>query len=233
VWLYKDSSSAVTDVDETKGVVTGYLAHFGSLDSDGDIIHPGAFAKTIAESGPGKANRIKHLLNHNLGRPIGTFKELSEDATGLRYVSQLWKGTPDADLVLIGALHQNNFEHSIGYKEIPGKSQKKNDGNHLLELKLFEGSTLTFYGANLNTPIVDVKSEIDLEGVLQMLNKALRKGNLSDDTYKLLEQNRDAIDLALSSRTTEQPGNSTEQPEAVKGLSAEQIIAFTKGLNRQ
>ena len=43
---------SIKDVDQTQGIVTAYAAAFGNEDADGDVIHRGAFAKTIAERGP-------------------------------------------------------------------------------------------------------------------------------------------------------------------------------------
>ena len=41
--------AGIKDADVKLGIVTGYLASFNNLDSDNDIILPGAFTKTIAE----------------------------------------------------------------------------------------------------------------------------------------------------------------------------------------
>src|SRR5688572_29748388 len=45
------------DIDEKKGRVLGYFSKFGNVDSDGDMIMPGSFTKTLKENG----HRIKHL----------------------------------------------------------------------------------------------------------------------------------------------------------------------------
>jgi phage head maturation protease len=62
-YSYKDSGVSdslrlqIKDVDGKKGIVTGYFSDFNSIDSDGDIIKPGAFQKSISQNGPqsGKA----------------------------------------------------------------------------------------------------------------------------------------------------------------------------------
>ena len=41
----------IKDVDGKKGIVTGYFSDFNSIDSDGDIIKPGAFQKSISHYG--------------------------------------------------------------------------------------------------------------------------------------------------------------------------------------
>ena len=75
VYSYKDFSTltlGIKDVDGKKGIVTGYASDFDSLDSDGDVIKKGAFAKTLSLNGPkSQKPRIKHLLNHNATQPLG------------------------------------------------------------------------------------------------------------------------------------------------------------------
>jgi HK97 family phage prohead protease len=69
--------------------ITVYYSAFGNVDSDGDIIMPGAFTKSIKENGPGAKNRIWHLFNHSTDKPVSKPKELIEDAFGLRAVVKM------------------------------------------------------------------------------------------------------------------------------------------------
>ena len=65
-------ASEIMDMDPMQGIVTGYFSKFNNVDSDGDIMKPGAFTKTISEQGPASAQpRIKHLLNHDPSQPLG------------------------------------------------------------------------------------------------------------------------------------------------------------------
>ena len=71
----KNTSGGATikDINQRKGIVTGYFANFNNEDADGDTIIPGAFARTIKEQGPGSARqRIKMLRNHSMYEPVGT-----------------------------------------------------------------------------------------------------------------------------------------------------------------
>jgi hypothetical protein len=50
--LYKNVSNSsisgvIKDVDVKTGTVTGYFSIFGNVDSDGDMIMPGAFKRTL------------------------------------------------------------------------------------------------------------------------------------------------------------------------------------------
>jgi phage head maturation protease len=46
------NGAIIKDLDTKQGIVTGYYSVFGNIDSDGDMIMPGAFLKTISENGP-------------------------------------------------------------------------------------------------------------------------------------------------------------------------------------
>ncbi|WP_128545073.1 HK97 family phage prohead protease [Larkinella soli] len=204
---FKDLNISVTDVDAVKGVITGYLSYWDLVDSDGDYTVKGkTFVKTVAENGPVGTGRIKHLLNHNTTQPVGVFQSLQEDTTGLGYESQLIKNRqgqfiPNAELIIAGFDSGYKFEHSIGYRTI--KEQKTTRGNELAEAQLFEGSTLTFYGANPNTPLTGLKSHADVLEMMEALEKMLHTGHWQDATYELIQAKYNQIGQYLKSKTTE------------------------------
>lgn len=173
------------DIDTKQGIVTGYFAHFGSIDSDGDRIQPGAFAKTIKENGPDGTQLIKHLLDHDKTKAVGKILVLKEDSIGLYYESKAGRHTNGRDFLMMaedGILNQ----HSFGYRVV--KQQKKSDANDLTELAMMEGSSVQFLGANRNTPVTGVKSFDDLVDEFDTLEKALRNGKYSDEGFLLIEQ---------------------------------------------
>lgn len=185
------------DVDGKKGIVTGYFADFNSIDSDGDIIKPGAFTKSIQEWGPNSTKkRIKHLLNHDTSKPLGVITLLQEDAKGLYYESQL--GTHALGVDFVKMVESGLVtEHSIGFSTIkynqlkPWSEWKPGEAaRELTDLKLYEGSSLTAWGANMNTPLVGLKNEQKIQKVsdrIELLIKAMRNGTFTDDTFDLLE----------------------------------------------
>ena len=201
-YLYKDSNTtglAIKDVDGKKGIVTGYFSAFNNVDSDGDIIRKGAFTKTIQENGPKSAKpRIKHLMNHDTSMPLGLLTDLKEDDYGLAYESKVGSHTLGQDYIKMiesGLI----TEHSIGFKTIKRNQLQDYEGYmknpakgwfELTELKLWEGSSLTAWGANMNTPLTGMKSEQKVEAVnkrIDLLCKAIRSGTFSDETFDLLE----------------------------------------------
>lgn len=199
--MIKSISYGFKDIDTKQGIVTGYFAHFGSIDSDGDRILPGAFSKTIKENGPDGTQLIKHLLDHDKTKAIGKLQVLKEDSTGLYYESKAGRHTLGQDFLMMaedGILNQ----HSFGYRVI--KNAKKSDANELSELAMFEGSSIQFLGANRNTPIVGIKSLDEVVDDLESLEKALRNGKYSDETFKLIEKQIQSLyDIVKPQRTSE------------------------------
>ena len=138
--------------------ISGYFAHFGSIDSDGDIFQKGAFAKTIQENGPKSAKpRIKYLLDHDKKQVAGVLHDLYEDEIGLKYEGEL--GDWDTGVkVRAMAKKKALTEHSVGFNTI---KRDKSDKRIITEAKLWEGSILQTWGANSNTPVLYVKGDED------------------------------------------------------------------------
>lgn len=233
-----DKPIGFKDVDGKKGIVTGYFANFDTTDSDGDVIKKGSFIKTISEFGPtARKPRIKHLLNHDPSQPLGVLMELKEDNYGLYYESQLGSHALGTDFV---KMVESNLitEHSIGYRTMkfeqvrPWSEWKEGEVmRNLTELKLYEGSSLTAWGANPNTPLTGLKAQFKAEKMgkrIDLLIKALRDGAFTDETFDLLEielkQLQQAfIDLSKpepdeSKATQEEPVIKTTQKEVVRSV---------------
>lgn len=183
VILTKEMSGGFKDVSAKEGIVTGYLNAFNVKDSDGDITIKGCFSKSISENGPQGKKRIKYLLDHDRSKAVGIFLKLFEDNYGLGYEAKVGSHTLGKDYI---QMVEDGIvtEHSFGYNVIKSEPNKKEDATNLLDLRLYEGSGLQFWGANEYTPITGVKSEADLLVLFESLEKALKNGNYSDDTFK-------------------------------------------------
>ena len=186
VYGYKVGGDGASFKDVSKGIVTGYFASFGNKDSDGDIIVKGAFAKTIGDNGPqSQRPRIKHLLNHDVTKPVGKLVVLQEDAKGLYYESEIGSHSLGKDFIKMvesGLI----TEHSIGYRTI--KEDRKADANYMVEILLMEGSGLTGWGANQETPLTGMKG-LNIEGMntrIKALDKFCRNSSATDETIELL-----------------------------------------------
>lgn len=186
MYQYKAGSNGASFKDVSKGIVTGYFASFGNKDADGDIIVKGAFAKTIAENGPSSMKpRIKHLLNHDVTKPLGKLIMLQEDTKGLYYESQIGTHSLGKDFLKM-VESELITEHSIGFKTV--KEDRKADANYMQELRLWEGSGLTAWGSNEQTPITGMKG-LNLEQMnarIKSLDKFCRNTTATDETIELL-----------------------------------------------
>ena len=187
------NGASFKDADPKKGIVTGYFSNFNNVDSDGDIIRPGAFAKTIKETGPQSLQpRIKHLFNHNPGQPLGKILTLAEDQKGLYYESQT--GTHFLGQDFIKMIESGLItEHSIGYKPVKSAPIEAGKyGEDISEIQLWEGSSLSGWGANQLTPLTGLKDETkevfltDLITRQKNIEKFCRNSTATDETLELL-----------------------------------------------
>jgi HK97 family phage prohead protease len=73
------------------GTFAGYGSTFGNVDSYGDTVAKGAFAKTIADAKSGAAPWPAMLSNHggNDPNPVGIWTGMDEDDNGLRLKGKL------------------------------------------------------------------------------------------------------------------------------------------------
>lgn len=218
---YKDGTS-FRDVDVSRGKVSGYFSSFGFKDSDGDVIHPGSYKKTIAEQGPKSSfPRIKHVIDHEENRPFTFLDELDEDTFGLMYV-----GTPgrhaDARDFLMKVEDKLITEHSVRITPIKQNPDAINKENNIYECALKEGSSLHFWGANKHTPIVSISKSIsDLHTMYDRLKKALTTGTYTDESMEQFQTVYNQIGELLKS--LQQPDLSTEGTTAGEKSQAPQI----------
>lgn len=205
--IYK-GGGIVTDVDVKTRTIKGYFSVFGNRDSDGQVIDPGAYSKTLAEWGPSGKNRIMHLWMHKIEKVIAKPRELEEDERGLKFVSCLpmdddKQTSLQSDVI---KLYDQGIltEHSVGFQTI--KNRMQDDVEHLTELRLWEGSTVT-WGANEQAKVTEVKSEMKPELVNRMdrLIKAIRDGKFTDETFHLLEYELTIIKGQIDSLEHQEP----------------------------
>jgi HK97 family phage prohead protease len=208
IYNYKSFEANVKDVDSKKGEVSGYFSAFGMVDSDGDIMMPGAFKRSIQDWGPEAKGRVKHLLNHDPSQPLGKIVDLKEDSYGLYYRSQVGSHRLGQDFIkmvesgLIG-------EHSIGFRTL--REQKSDSANEIHEVMLFEGSSLTAWGANEYTPILGIKSleqSAKIQEQIKSFEKFIRNSDVTDETIELclikVRQLAQAIEKTSSTKAVEE-----------------------------
>lgn len=192
--INKSIVTKTNDVDEQGRVVIAVNA-IGNEDADGDISMPGSFNKTLKED----FNRLKWFLNHDptilLGIPIsGEEKDdLVQMTSQFNMKKQIARDTFE-DYKLY-AEHGRTLEHSIGVNAI---ARNKNNPKEVLQWKMWEYSTLTNWGANERTPLLDIKgmNPAEAESHVKFLEDAL-KMRYSDSKMKSISQSIEIIRKAI------------------------------------
>lgn len=219
----KSIALEVKDLDIQTRRVKVMLSKFDNVDSDGDVIRRGAFAKSIQERGADSTSnrKIAFLRYHDWEHQIGVFKQLEETHEGLVAVGELGRSTKGTDAFLD---YQDGIirEHSIGFNFIPDKINLIGTGDNVVreatEVFLWEGSAVTF-GANELTPTMDVGKGNRTE-YLEKLNKemdslvtALRTGKGTDERLFNFEMRLKVLQQKYNSLISNEPSLDTQDDE--------------------
>lgn len=224
---YKSIGQALELKDADEGIVSGYLSAFGNIDSDGDMIMPGAFERTIREWGPQGRKRIKHFLDHDNTKSVGVFTVLKEDDYGLYYESKAGDWTTGTDffkMVKAGAI----TEHSIGFRTL--RKEKAEGYTKITEIKLFEGSSLQGHGANEFTPIMGFKSLDDFEAYFDRMEYAIKNGTLSETSLARVESYLKSLLLNFKTTDPDVDPDKTNLPDESKEKSKIILETFKQAL---
>ncbi len=123
------------------GEFAGYAALFHRRDAGGDIILPGAFARSLRRRG---AAGVRMLWQHDPKRPLGVWRVIREDARGLyvrgRLVLDTALGRDVAALIAAGAVDGL----SIGFRLVRFQRDRARRARLLKEIDLWEISLVTF-----------------------------------------------------------------------------------------
>lgn len=222
-------------IDEGKGEFEGYASVFGFRDSGGDVVEKGAFTKTLQES----AKRVRVLWQHNPYEPIGKPLDMLEDSKGLLTRSRIAPTTLGTDTLILmkeGVIQ----ELSIGYDSIKETFDSASKTRHLIELKLWEYSPVT-WAMNEMATITGVKSAEDLEALLLKITKiesvGLKAGRvLSAQNMARLKEAITVLQEIYASAQPEPDKSSTRadgKTEAEPGNhSVTDLLAEIKGLGQ-
>jgi HK97 family phage prohead protease len=201
-------------VEET-GQIRGFVSVYGNKDLNGDIIEPGAFAKTLQENG----GEVPLLAHHDRTKPVG-IATLTDEAKGLMLDGRIEIDLPDGQLVHKQALKGLLRGLSIGYRTIKEMWDDSVKAYRLHEVKLFEASMVTI-PANPATYITSVKSDA-VNSVMELALQEIKAGRkISAATRKRLEAAIEEIQALLA------------EPEAAEGDKAaadEPLVHSLRGL---
>jgi HK97 family phage prohead protease len=219
---FKVFQSKVQDVDQKKGIVINYDNAFNNVDTDGDTSRKGAYKKTLIEN----KDRAKWYLNHDENLLLGVpfIEGTKEDDYGLLAYNHIntnkQLGADTLTDYMLFKEYDRTLEHSIGYNAIkynPYDLGSGKKGRELIEVKIWEKSTLTSWGANRNTPLVDIKSEKHITDILELLEQMFTKNlKYSDERKRQAEK----LIKELQSLDKEEPGETTliVEPIIITGL---------------
>lgn len=214
--------SSIKDYDGQGRIVVAANA-FGNIDSDRDISMPGSFDRTIKENWA----RVKWFLNHDrtqlLGVPLKAYA--SDDYLTIEGQLNMQKqiGRDTYEDYKLYAEHGMSLEHSIGVDPIKYLEDRDNGVRKVTEWKLWEYSTLTSWGANERTPMLEMKSASILSDI-NLLEIKLKKGKYSDERFIEFDQALTRLKSLLTDITLD------EQPvpaDALAGLSKDFLTSLT------
>jgi hypothetical protein len=180
----KSNLATHKEINESERIVTAVVNTLNYFDYDRDVLRPGVAAKSMIERGAKSqaADKILHLLFHDLSRPTG--KSLSEiegkvDGNPVLLTETYYPETTDGEDTLIKYKAGIYNQHSIGFNYINlDRIEKEAEGARwdglikdiinadavdaagvfyeVKEIAWFEYSTVSF-GANKLTPALGVK----------------------------------------------------------------------------
>lgn len=222
----------VGEVKMDSRTISGYFSRFGNLDSDGDMLVPGAFTKTIRERGYDGNKLIKHLADHRLDTDhllgLPKLSEVNDGAVFETTISDTTKGNDILRLYRDGVINQ----HSFGFKTI--KNTRKSAYNEINEVMLYEVSTVVL-GANSQTPFTGFKglTPDQLVERYNLLEKCYRDGDYSDEVFPILRAQMDEIKeqivaeyIKMQSMTTLPETEPTKSDDGSKLKDAIQLLIF-------
>lgn len=168
-------------ISETDDVLTieGYASTFGNVDHGGDVVMPGAFAKSLKTIG------LPMLLwQHKMDDPpIGNVIEAKEDSKGLWFKAEIPKdaGDPLVKRIVSGLKRRSIKSTSIGYKTSRSERRKGDGARMLHEIKLYEISPV-------NMPMNPLASIDRVKGFVQFQNLPVARDAKSWDAEAALQR---------------------------------------------
>ena len=159
--------------DENNGIVkfSGYGNVFGNVDSYGDVVVNGAFAKTISE----KQGKFPHLFMHDPKIVVGAITHCAEDSKGLYIEGEVYTTFEWGKMVAAGMRSGSINEFSIGYQAIIEEFDRNKGINYLKEIKLYEISSVTSnFAANSEATLTDVKNREQMDNLVSVLEQLVK-----------------------------------------------------------
>lgn len=203
--------AAGEDDDLAEGTIKAYASVFGNIDSYGDVVEKGAFARSIKEW-EDSGDTLPLLWGHNTSDPdynIGGVKSAVEDDHGLLIEAEFDMDNPKAAQVYRLCKGRRVRDLSFAFDIADAGEGKVDDRpvRMLKDLNLYECSIVP-YGANSETSIVAVKHSLQsLTGTLRK-NEQTREG--LDDLRNMLTSAVALVDDILEEDEDDDQGDDDE-----------------------
>lgn len=181
---FKTFASQIKDVDQ-KGRVLVAANAIGNIDAEDDRSLSGSFNKTIKEN----FLRVKWFLNHNTNLLLGVPIEAKERSAYLQVLGQLNMNKQVSrdtyEDYKLYAEYNRTLEHSVGVEA--KKFRMVDNVREVIEWKWWEYSTVLSWGANENTPLIEMKSASQVYDEIQWNETKIKKGKYSDEKFKEID----------------------------------------------
>ena len=217
--------------DDDSGLFQAYASVFNNIDSYGDMVIPGAFAKTLKDDFGKDGSGVPLYWRHRMDDPfmnLGATISAKEDDHGLLIEGLLDLETPAAaqtyKLLKTGRVSQMSFAYDVD--EGAWVDRKPEEGGSYYELRqltLHEVSVVPV-GANQETEVLAVKSAVDAVAREVKLGREVT----SEEWQELMGTAKSFIDLlskvqqpgaGVSDAKAEEPERAkTEEPTTVHGF---------------
>ena len=204
------------DASDQSGTFEGVAAVYGNIDLGYDVILPGAFTKTLKESG----GKVPILYQHSSQFPLG-LGTLTDANDGLHIKGELVLEVSKARESYALMKRDVLKGLSIGYSTVVSEYDRDKDVRYLKELRLHEVSIVTF---PMN-PLAQV-SAVKLDGNMT-LNELIEKAKTSRKGIpdELAEQIKELLALVSGRDAEHQPA----QASLKAATAADNILKILKG----
>lgn len=223
--MFTKSFGFSADVVEEDGTFVGYASTvLGEPDSYGDVVLPGAFAKSLARHKAEKTMPSMFFGHKADELPIGDWIEMAEDEKGLRARGKLALDDIEGSRVHLALKSGRVKGLSIGYRIPLGgiKEDPDREGVYLLsEIDLHEVSVVN-RPANRNALIDGVKAE----AIHHIKNKLAAGDRLTAREFELFM--REAADLSNSQ--AERAARVHLKGQGAPAVAADNGTAFLRAL---
>ena len=157
--IYRNYKPEEIKVDTSKRTVEAIASRMGIVDLGNDIIHEGAFKRTLKARLP--KQRIKFMFGHR--ELLGLMTHAEEEGDKLLTVNKIdtiQRGDEVLTHIEAGTLNEMSIGFDIprGKSEIKAESEEENAPiiRHIHEVELFENS-IVMWGMNPETAVLGVK----------------------------------------------------------------------------